>query len=592
MESPHDLIKYVQRLTHLSEPDALLLLWLSMSVAFLLSSDLLVLGLVADRTFALWLTIALDLLYAVTSGVSVLLLARRYVHDVDSADRSKETASQSLRTFLDASPLAVASTDLRGNLESWNLPAEHIFGWKREEVLGKADPTVPAELLPGFRYELLKAFGGVGTYNSEQVRKNKDGTNLDMLVTTLPVRDESGRLWGAIEVMEDISERKLERAALIDTARSFKSAFEDAAVGMAMTGLDGRWMKVNRALCETLGYTEQELLAKTFEEVTYVEDRDVNSDYSLRMREGKLASYQVEQRYVRKDGKVIWATLSVSLVRDAGGQPLYSISQVQDVTARKEAEDELKSYSVGLEKKVKERTEELEKAHQLLVQSERLAAIGSLAAQVAHDLRNPLTAINTNLFYIKNVLPEDLGDKIEDSIRSVEGAVEHSSKIIDDLLQYSRATDLNSERLDLGSMLGQFASGLDLPPSVKLVRNLDTGAFVNGDLAKLKRVFQNLISNAVEAMPSGGILSLSVRADADKVVAEVGDTGVGMDSTTLRQLFSPFFTTKAKGLGLGLAICQRLVEAHGGEIDVRSEEGKGTTAVITLPRALNVESST
>jgi len=210
---------------------------------------------------------------------------------------------------------------------------------------------------------------------------------------------------------------------------------------------------------------------------------------------------------------------------------------------------------------------------------------------VAHDLRNPLTAINTNLFYIKNVLPEDLGDKIEDSIRSVEGAVEHSSKIIDDLLQYSRATDLNSERLDLGSMLGQFASGLDLPPSVKLVRNLDTGAFVNGDLAKLKRVFQNLISNAVEAMPSGGTLSLSVRAEADKVVAEVADTGVGMDSTTLRQLFNPFFTTKAKGLGLGLAICQRLVEAHGGDIDVSSEEGKGTTAVVTLPRALNVESS-
>ena len=241
------------------------------------------------------------------------------------------------------------------------------------------------------------------------MRRNKDGTNVDVMVTTLPVRDESGRVWGAIEVMEDISERKLERAALIDTARSFKSAFEDAAVGMAMTGLDGRWMKVNKALCETLGYTEQELLATTFEEVTYAEDRDANSDYSLRMREGKLGSYQMEKRYVRKDGKVIWATLSVSLVRDAGGQPLYSISQVQDVTARKEAEDELKSYSVGLEKKVKERTEELEKANQLLVQSERLAAIGSLAAQVAHDLRNPLTAINTNLFYIKNVLPERPG---------------------------------------------------------------------------------------------------------------------------------------------------------------------------------------
>ncbi|MGA1974420.1 MAG: PAS domain S-box protein [Conexivisphaerales archaeon] len=591
MESLHSLIRYVQRHSHLLEPNALLLLWLSISVAFFVSCDLLVLGNVADRSFALWLTVALDLLYTIASGISVLLLARRYVRKVHAADDSKEATSHTLRTFLDASPLAVASTDLFGHLESWNPPAERIFGWKREEVLGKADPTLPAEPLAGLTSDLLKAFVGEGTYNSEQVRRNKGGTNIDVLVTTLPVRDGSGRLWGAIEVMEDISERKLERAALIDTARSFKSAFEDAAVGMAMTGLDGRWMKVNRALCETLGYTEEELLSKTFEEVTYAEDRDVNSDLGLRLREGKLGSYQIEKRYVRKDGKVIWATLSVSVVRDAGGQPLYSISQVEDVTARKEAEDELKSYSVGLEKKVKERTEELEKTNQLLVQSERLAAIGSLAAQVAHDLRNPLTAINTNLFYIKNVLPGDLGDKVGDSIGSVERAVEHSSKIIDDLLQYSRATDLNTERLDFGSALEQFADGLDLPRSVKLVRNLEAGAFIDGDLAKLKRVFQNLVSNAVEAMPSGGTLSLSVRADADKVVAEVADTGVGMDSTTLRQLFNPFFTTKAKGLGLGLAICQRLVEAHGGKINISSEEGKGTSAVITLPRAPDVESS-
>jgi two-component system sensor kinase FixL len=270
---------------------------------------------------------------------------------------------------------------------------------------------------------------------------------------------------------------------------------------------------------------------------------------------------------------------------------LYSISQVQDVTARKEAEDELKSYSVGLEKKVKERTEELEKTHQLLVQSERLAAIGSLAAQVAHDLRNSLTAINTNLFYIKNVLPENLGAKIENSIESIEGAVDHSSKIIDDLLQYSRATDLDTERLDLGAALGESVAGMDLPQSVKLVLDLNVGAFVSGDLAKLRRVFQNLISNGVEAMPSGGTLSLSVRAEGDKVVAEVTDTGVGMDPTTVRQLFTPFFTTKAKGLGLGLAICQRLVEAHGGKIGVKSEVGEGTTVVITLPRALNLESS-
>jgi PAS domain S-box-containing protein len=565
------------------ERDALVVIWLLVAGLLLSISDSILLIFAIDGKSTLGLAIARDIAFALASGAFIYELSRHHLSRLTQEEVGRRSAEQKLRTFLDAAPLAIATFDLKGSLMTWNPPAERIFGWRTQEVLGRADPTVSPQVEVAASLE--KALNGVASRDVEESRRNKDGSEVNVLLTVIPALDESGKTWGAIEVMEDISERKLERAALIDTSRSFRSAFEDAAIGMAMVGLDGRWLKVNRALCDTLGYSEQDLLASTSDAAIFVEDRETRSEFNRKMIEGQLASYQTEQRYLTKNGRIIWVSESVSLVHDARGQPLYSIAQMQDVTAKKDAEEELKVYSVGLEKMVNERTEELEKAHQQLVQTERLAAIGGMAAQVAHDLRNPLTAINTNLYYIRNTLPDGLGAKVDYSIRAMEAAVEHSSKIVDDLLEYSRTSDLEEKRVDLGSVLKQSVSACEVPPTIKLVVESSGGAYVKGDPGKLKRVFQNLLSNAIEAMPDGGTITVRSTVDGNKSVVEVTDTGVGMDQKTLKQIFNPIFTTKSKGLGLGLPICQRLIALHGGTIDVQSELGRGTTVVVRLPWA-------
>jgi PAS domain S-box-containing protein len=562
-----------------------LILWVFVVGVFLTWSDVLLFEFMPNKGSALMVAIVEDLAFVIVSGAFLFLLVRRYTTSMALADYNRELASHALHTYLDSSPLAISIVDLQGFVVTWNPLAQKIFGWTEEEVRGKPDPSVTGDSSSDYQAQLQRIFKGERIDGAEQVRLAKDGAKVDVLLTSIPIRDAQGKTWGAVNVIEDVTERKLERAALIDTNRIFRSTFEDAAIGMAMAGLDGRWLKVNRALCGVLGYSEEELLAMTAQNVTYSEDLSITLDYNRQMVEGKTASYQIEKRYVRKDGKVIWVALSVSLVRDAKGQPLYSIEQLQDVTARKEAEDELKVYSVGLERMVKERTTQLEQAQGLLVQAERLAAIGSMAAQVAHDLRNPLTAINTNLYYIKTVIPERLGAKVDNSVKAIEEAVEHSSKIVDDLLEYSRAADLREERLNLSGLLTKCLEGCALPKSVKLNLELSDGIFTIGDPAKLTRVFQNIVVNAIEAMPEGGTLSVLSKAEADRAIVELVDTGVGMDEKTRQQLFNPFFTTKAKGLGLGLAICRRLVEAHGGEIEVESEVGKGTKVTVALPRA-------
>jgi two-component system sensor kinase FixL len=277
--------------------------------------------------------------------------------------------------------------------------------------------------------------------------------------------------------------------------------------------------------------------------------------------------------------------LSGSVVKDPEGRPLYTVAQMQDITERKKAEEELRRYSTDLEAMVKERTEDLERVHALLLEAGRLAAVGSVAAQVAHDLRNPLTAINTNLFYLSEAFRDKVDEKVKESIKTMQAAVSHANKIVEDLLEYSRPTELKVKGLPLRPIVNDTIGSMEIPSDVKLNVRIPASAKVDGDASKLMRVFRNVILNAVESMPKGGELEIASDVRGDKVVTTIRDTGEGIREADMAKLFTPFFTTKARGLGLGLSICKRLVEAHGGTIEVKSRPGQGTTVSIVLPRS-------
>jgi PAS domain S-box-containing protein len=244
---------------------------------------------------------------------------------------------------------------------------------------------------------------------------------------------------------------------------------------------------------------------------------------------------------------------------------------------------QVREYAQHLEEKVEERTEQLKKAQQQLLKSERLAAIGELAAMIGHDLRNPLTGIAGAAYYLKAKCSPKMDSKSKEMFKVIEEDIGYSNKIINDLLEYSREIKLDLNESNPKAMVTEALSAVKIPKRVKVADLTSEGPEIKVDAGKMKRVFVNIIRNAVDAMPKGGTLTIESRESNGNLEIVFSDTGVGMSEKTLRDLYRPLFTTKAKGMGFGLPICKRFVEAHGGRINAASTIGKGSTFIVTLP---------
>mgnify|MGYP001111081813 FL=1 len=257
------------------------------------------------------------------------------------------------------------------------------------------------------------------------------------------------------------------------------------------------------------------------------------------------------------------------------GKPADEIILI-DITERKRMEEELERYAKHLEELVEERTKKLREA-------ERWAAIGETAAMVGHDLRNPLTSIAGAAYLLKTTLGSKMDDKTRESLELIEKNVRDSDKIVKDLLEYSGEIQLELTVANPKSLAEEALSIFNIPENVRVIDLSKNEPGITVDVEKMQRVFVNLIKNAVEAMPEGGTLSISSRKTNGDVEVSFADTGIGMTKEDVEKAFGPFFTTKAKGLGLGLAISKRIVEKHGGSILVESTPGKGSTFTVRLP---------
>jgi len=215
--------------------------------------------------------------------------------------------------------------------------------------------------------------------------------------------------------------------------------------------------------------------------------------------------------------------------------------------------------------------------------NERIKAIRTLAAMVGHDLRNPLTGISGAAQYLKRRYGSLLDEKGHEMLEIIEKDVQYSNKIINDLLEYSTAIRLDISKTTPKLLVTEALSHIAFPKNIQLIDSTQDNLKIEVDVDKMKRVFINLIRNAVDAMPNGGKLTITSEKYNGEVKFVFTDTGVGISEENLSRLFEPLFTTKARGMGLGLSICKRIVEAHGGTITVESEPNKGTTFTITLP---------
>ncbi len=258
-----------------------------------------------------------------------------------------------------------------------------------------------------------------------------------------------------------------------------------------------------------------------------------------------------------------------------------------ELAERKKAEETIRKLNEELETKVQERTKQLMSAQEELVRKEKLSMLGQVAGSVGHELRNPLGVMSNAVYFLQTVLP-DADEIVKEYLDIIKNEIAGSERIVSDLLDSVRIKPPQQEAVALGVLIEQTLGKLTLPSNVTPKLEIpETLPPLRVDAQQIHQVFRNLISNAAEAMPEGGVLEISAVADeaAKQITISVRDSGTGMTPEQMKKLFQPLFTTKARGIGLGLVVVKNLTEANGGRVEVRSEAGKGTVFTITLPAA-------
>ena len=241
-------------------------------------------------------------------------------------------------------------------------------------------------------------------------------------------------------------------------------------------------------------------------------------------------------------------------------------------------------YQNNLEMLVEDRTKKLQHTQEQLVRSEKLAVLGQLAGVIGHELRNPLGVIK-NIAYFLNIALEATNLEVKESLEILDKEVDRAERIINNILNFARPKPISLRKVNLDEVLQDGLSQIAVPKNVNLASKQDeTLPTIRADPDLLAQVFKNVILNSIQAMPDGGKLTIeSTLPEPDWVAISITDTGSGMPDEVLEKLFEPLFTTKAKGIGLGLVITKDIVEKHGGSVEVQSKVGKGSTFTIRLP---------
>lgn len=509
-----------------------------------------------------------------------ILAIARDVTEGKKAERALLESQQKFERLFSGSPEAAVFVDARDHVLDTNSRFSELFGYSSEEALGKAldDLIVPTDRRE--EAEILTQKSMVGYVDHETVRKRKDGLSIPVLMSAAPVTLE-GQYTGCVVLYRDIAERKKIEEQLRESEERLRGITERSFDAILSMDLEGRITFVSFVAERILGYKPEEIKGKSLH--TFFAEREIPkaAQAFAEVASGK-SMRGLELELLRKDGSSVTVEVNgAPIIKD--GKVVGVQATARDISERKQMQQKLQEYSEELEALVEKRTRQLKEAQDQLVKSERLAAIGQVAAMVGHDLRNPLTGIKGAVYYLKTKPALRKDKKTMEMLELIEKDIEYSNKIITDLLEYSRDVHLELTETTPKLIIGETLSLLEVPNNIQVTNLTESDPRIKADIEKLNRVFVNLIKNAIDAMPYGGKLAIKSTGTNDNVELTFADTGMGMTKEQMGEIWTPFFTTKAKGMGLGLPICKRIIEAHKGYIAVESMPGIGTTFMVTIP---------
>ncbi len=402
--------------------------------------------------------------------------------------------------------------------------------------------------------------------------------SVSTVIALVPTTPQALAMRTPRELEREIAERERAEEALRENEGRFRGTFENAAVGIAHKAADGRFLRVNEKYCEIVGYSRDELLERTFCDITHPDDLAAELERYTALMRGELPSYTLEKRYLRKDGSLIWIDLSMSLQRDAAGQPAYAIAIFQDISHRRRLEEETRLARETAEAANRAKDEFL--------------------ANVSHEIRTPLNAI---LGMTDLVLDTALSEDQRQCLDTVKSAGESLLSVIVDLLDFSKIAagklELDPADFSLRAQMGDTLRALATRAHGKRLElawhvQPDVPDALIGDAGRLRQVLLNLVGNAIKFTDRGEVV-VRVEAEGESPDGEVGllfsvrDTGIGISRDNQDKIFRAFeqedtsTTRKYGGTGLGLTIAARLVALMGGKILVESTPGRGSTFTFT-----------
>jgi len=459
-----------------------------------------------------------------------------------------------------------------GRIVHGNASLCELLGYTPEELreLDVATLTHPDDRDQTHEALAQLASGELNTQTVEKRYVRKSGEPVWARRSISTVRDANGDLTCIVAQINDVSARR-------HSEERFRLLFESSPQGMAVVDEGGRLLQTNAALGEILGCDSSELVGLKFTEFTHPDDCAADRELYTELMEGRRTHYELEKRFLRPDGGVVWGHLTAFSLPDPGGGPRLAIGILGDITERRALEDQLR-------------------------QSQRMEAVGQLAGGVAHDFNNLLTAVASYCDFASDALEDDGNPALRSSVDGIRNAANRAAEVTQQLLAFSRQQVLELKPLDLNSAVSDQTRLLRrlLGDDVSIRLALEPGLpAVTMDEGQLAQVVMNLAVNARDAMPDdGGTLIIETQSvDLDRaptmtgivsgphVLLAVSDSGCGMDVATRERIFEPFFTTKepGKGTGLGLSTVLGIVEQSGGRVSVYSEPGVGTTFKVYMP---------